>query len=81
MERATFGIDVDGPRLRKLRKDRGRSVSAVAAEAGISVQYLSFIERGQRRPLPPVFARICGALGIEANDRDELLVGADRQVA
>lgn len=72
MERASFGIDVDGPRLRKLRKERGKSVSRLAAEAGISHQFLSFIEHGARRPLPPVFDRICTALGIDDDVRDEL---------
>lgn len=81
MERASLGIDVDGSRLRKLRKRRGKSVSALATEAGISHQFLSFIERGQRRPLPPVFDRICNALELPDDARDELLMGADRLVA
>lgn len=82
MERATLGIDVDGPHLRKLRKGRGESVSAVAARAGISVQHLSFIERGQRRPRPPVFAAICDALDIEDDaERKALILIADRRAA
>lgn len=72
MERATLGVDIDGVHLRKLRKQRGKSVSRLAAEAGISHQFLSFIERGARRPMPEVFTRICDALDIQETERDDL---------
>lgn len=81
-ERATLGLDVNGPRLRELRKNRRKSVSALAAQAGISHQFLGFIEHGKRRPLPPVFDRICDALGLEGDeDRKKLIVTAAQEVA
>lgn len=73
-ERATLGLDVDGPRLRALRKERGKSVSALAAEASISHQYLGFIERSERRPNPPIFDRICDALDLDDETRQVLVL-------
>lgn len=81
MERATLGLDVDGQRLRRIRKGHGKSASQLAREAKISAQYLLFIERGERRPLPPVFERICTALGVDADARQELIVTAEPTVA
>lgn len=82
MERATLSVKIDGARLRKLRTGRGKSVSALATEAKISPQYLSFIERGERRPMPAVFDRICGALGLNEDAcRRQLIVDADQDAA
>ncbi|WP_434600644.1 helix-turn-helix domain-containing protein [Streptomyces sp. A5-4] len=39
-----------GPRLRKLRKDRGSTLAALAEATGISVSTLSRLESGGRRP-------------------------------
>lgn len=81
MERATLGVDIDGAYLRKLRTRQGKSVTRLAKEAGISHQFLSFIERGARRPMPEVFARICTALGIEDSIERSTLVQAGRDAA
>ncbi|MGI5483092.1 helix-turn-helix domain-containing protein [Streptomyces lavendofoliae] len=43
-------LDAIGPRLRTLRRDRGLTLEAVAAETGISVSTLSRLESGKRRP-------------------------------
>lgn len=52
-----------GARLRALRKDRGLALKAVAANAGISLPFLSEIERGQKLPSLAVLARLAPALG------------------
>lgn len=81
IERSALGVKVRHLRLRELRLQHCRSVSDVAAEAGISVQYLSFIERGERRPLPPVFDRICAALGVDGGRGRRELILADDDIA
>ncbi|MFJ9826312.1 helix-turn-helix domain-containing protein [Streptomyces sp. NPDC101160] len=43
-------LDGIGPRLRRLRKDRGLTLEALAATTGISVSTLSRVESGIRRP-------------------------------
>lgn len=71
-------VEVDGARLRRLRKLRGLSVSALAEAADISVQYVSFIERNERNPLPDKFVRICNALELATDEeRATLLVDED----
>lgn len=58
-------VDIDGAKLRELRKFNGDSLSTFAARAGITFQYLSQLELGTRRRVsPPTFAKICDALGI-----------------
>jgi DNA-binding transcriptional MerR regulator/mannose-6-phosphate isomerase-like protein (cupin superfamily) len=44
---AANSIEAIGPRLRRLRTQRGRSLAQVAAAAGISVGFLSALERSQ----------------------------------
>lgn len=51
MEADLAGIlDGIGPRLRALRRDRGLTLEAVAADTGITVSTLSRLETGKRRP-------------------------------
>jgi DNA-binding XRE family transcriptional regulator/mannose-6-phosphate isomerase-like protein (cupin superfamily) len=51
MEAELAGIlDGIGPRLRALRRDRGLTLEALAADTGISVSTLSRLESGRRRP-------------------------------
>ncbi|MEU4076462.1 XRE family transcriptional regulator [Streptomyces venezuelae] len=47
LERILDGI---GPRLRRLRRDRGLTLEALAAATGLSVSTLSRVESGKRRP-------------------------------
>ncbi|MCU1687818.1 MAG: Helix-turn-helix protein [Amycolatopsis sp.] len=69
------GVHIAGGLLRQSRKLAGYSLVPFADLAGISFQYLSQIERGDRESVSPeVFARICDALGI--TDRRELLAKA-----
>ncbi|MFI1396232.1 helix-turn-helix domain-containing protein [Streptomyces sp. NPDC020681] len=43
-------LDAVGPRLRKIRRDRGATLGALAEVTGISVSTLSRLESGRRRP-------------------------------
>jgi transcriptional regulator with XRE-family HTH domain len=52
-----------GKRLRTLRERQGRTLTEVAARAGISPQYLSEIERGRKEPSSEMIAAVAGALG------------------
>jgi transcriptional regulator with XRE-family HTH domain len=39
-----------GPRLRRVRQERGATLAALSAATGISVSTLSRLESGRRRP-------------------------------
>jgi transcriptional regulator with XRE-family HTH domain len=72
-ERESAAVAVNGADIRRRRKLRGWTVTHLALRCGISQQYLSFIERGDRdRVSPPVFARLCDELGVE--NRSELML-------
>jgi transcriptional regulator with XRE-family HTH domain len=64
-----------GARLRSLRKDKGLALKAVAAAAGISLPFLSEIERGQKLPSLNVLSEVAAALGVSVV---ELLRGLPR---
>ena len=66
-----------GQVLRTRRTDRGETQRDVADRAGISVQYLSEIERGRKEPSSEMIAAVAGALGIDLAD---LLIGVAGQV-
>jgi len=61
-----------GPRLRALRQRRGVTLSALAADTGISVSTLSRLESGQRRPNLEQLLPLARAHGVPLDD----LVGA-----
>ncbi|MFG1648308.1 helix-turn-helix domain-containing protein [Micromonospora sp. NPDC049275] len=68
---------VIGGVLRRLRQSQGRTLREVAASAGVSVPYLSEVERGRKEASSEVLAAICRALGIHLSDlleeaRDDL---------
>ncbi|RKN40991.1 helix-turn-helix domain-containing protein [Micromonospora endolithica] len=68
---------VIGGVLRRLRLRQGRTLREVAAAAGVSVPYLSEVERGRKEASSEVLAAICRALGIRLSDlleeaRDDL---------
>lgn len=56
-----------GGRIRELRKAHGRTLSDVASAVGISVSYLSQIERDVSRLPIGVLKRIADALGVHMN--------------
>ncbi|KAB1931765.1 helix-turn-helix domain-containing protein [Micromonospora sp. ALFpr18c] len=68
---------VIGGVLRRLRQSQGRTLREVASAAGVSVPYLSEVERGRKEASSEVLAAICRALGIRLSDlleeaRDDL---------
>ncbi len=46
-----------------MRHARGETLAEVARRAGVSVQYLSEIERGLKEPSSEIVAAVLGALG------------------
>jgi len=62
--------DVIGEVLREERHDQNRTLTDVAADAAVSIQYLSEVERGRKDVSSDVLHAIHGALGLEL---DELL--------
>ncbi|MDZ5619573.1 helix-turn-helix transcriptional regulator [Nocardioides sp. HM23] len=57
-----------GEELRNERHHSERTLADVAQEAGISVQYLSEVERGRKEPSSEVLAAVAGALGLRMAD-------------
>ncbi|PWN03377.1 XRE family transcriptional regulator [Nocardioides silvaticus] len=57
-----------GEELRQERHRSERTLADVAEEAGISVQYLSEVERGRKEPSSEVLAAVAGALGLRMAD-------------
>jgi transcriptional regulator with XRE-family HTH domain len=57
-----------GRELREERTDAGRTLSNVAERAGISVQYLSEVERGLKEPSSEILEAVSGALGLRLVD-------------
>lgn len=56
--------EVLGSRLRHLRRERDLTLADTASLAGISVQYLSEVERGRKEPSSEVISAVLGALGV-----------------
>lgn len=58
-------VEIDGAKLRELRMLSGETLVSFAPKCDITFQYLSQLERGDRRRVsPPTYARICQALGV-----------------
>ena len=69
---------VIGECLRQARQGQGRTLRDVAEAAGVSIGYLSEVERGRKEPSSEVLAVICRALGLDLVD---LLVAAQLELA
>lgn len=54
--------------LRAERLEQERILTEVAAEAGVSPQYLSEIERGRKEPSSEILGAVTEALGLELHD-------------
>lgn len=61
-----------GRRVRRLRKEHSLTQEALAETAGISVPYVSHIERGMKRPSLSILLRLSAALDVTV---DTLLRG------
>ena len=57
-----------GHELREERTRAGRTLSDVAETSGVSLQYLSEIERGRKEPSSEMIAAVAGALGTSLVD-------------
>lgn len=57
-----------GAVLRRIRGEQGRTLAEVAADARVSTQYLSELERGRKEASSEVLAAICAALRIDLAD-------------
>ncbi|MEU8334874.1 helix-turn-helix domain-containing protein [Micromonospora tulbaghiae] len=59
-------VEIDGAKLRRLRKEAGLNIVQLADRVGVSFSYLAAIERGARPTVAPArYITICEALGIE----------------
>ncbi len=59
---------VIGAVLRRIRLGQGRTLRDVATAAGVSLPYLSEVERGTKEASSEVLAAICRALGLPMPD-------------
>jgi transcriptional regulator with XRE-family HTH domain len=57
-----------GQALRRVRTEQRRTLRDVAGSAGISVQYLSEVERGRKEASSEILEAVCGALSIRLVD-------------
>ncbi|MGI6217831.1 MAG: helix-turn-helix domain-containing protein [Coriobacteriales bacterium] len=57
-----------GPRIKALRKESGLTLTALADKTGLSVGFLSNLERDETSPTIANLHKICDALGATLND-------------
>ena len=57
-----------GATFRRRREAQGRTLADVAAQARVSIAYLSEIERGRKEPSSEVLVAVCTALGMRLAD-------------
>lgn len=57
-----------GAALRRARLQQGRTLRDVAEAAGVSLPYLSEVERGRKEASSEVLAAVCRALGLSLLD-------------
>lgn len=57
-----------GHELREERHQQERTLADVCEEAGVSVQYLSEVERGLKEPSSEILGAVAGALGLRIAD-------------
>ncbi|MXG88683.1 helix-turn-helix domain-containing protein [Nocardioides flavescens] len=60
--------DVVGGELRGARLEAGRTLADVAGRSGVSVQYLSEVERGRKEPSSEVLRAVAGGLDLTLLD-------------
>ncbi len=70
---------LSGPRLKRLRRERGLTQARMAQELTVSPSYLNLMERNQRPITMPVLARLTNTYGIDP--REFMEDGADQAVA
>jgi transcriptional regulator with XRE-family HTH domain len=70
-----------GARVRQLRKQKGLSQEAFAAEVGLDRAYYGGIERGERNVAALNLLRIAAALGVEAGELFPAALGSSEATA
>lgn len=65
-ERLAIGRLLLGARVRELRVGFGLQIGELAERAGISLAYLSDVERGRKLPTLPLLDALAGGLGTTA---------------
>jgi transcriptional regulator with XRE-family HTH domain len=60
--------ELAGGALRRRRQAQARTLREVADAAGVSLAYLSEVERGRKEPSSEVLAAVCAALGVLLSD-------------
>lgn len=60
--------EVTGQVLREERHRQGRTLAQVAGRAGMSVQFLSEMERGRKDASSEMLAAACGSLGLSLGE-------------
>ena len=63
-----------GVKLKQLRQERGFTLQTVAQRAGVSISYLSEIEKGKKYPKPDKLVDLAHALGVPYDDLVSLKV-------
>ncbi|MGB7420090.1 MAG: helix-turn-helix domain-containing protein [Erythrobacter sp.] len=69
---AMTGTEGFGPRLARLRRERGMTLAEVAAQLGVSKPTVWAWEKGKARPLPERIGAIAEALGVEVSTLTEV---------
>jgi transcriptional regulator with XRE-family HTH domain len=57
-----------GHELREERHRQERTLADVAEQSGVSIQYLSEVERGRKEPSSEILGAVSGALGLRLVD-------------
>lgn len=65
--------EVVGAQLRRRRLERGERLSDTAGRAGVSLQYLSEIERGRKDASSEVLAAVAGALDLRLGELTQVV--------
>lgn len=60
-----------GERVQKIRREHNKSLRGLASEVGISVAYLSNIEKGESSPTVQVLQKLADALNVEVRELTE----------
>jgi transcriptional regulator with XRE-family HTH domain len=61
-------MEVDGMRLRKLRREHAWSQRDLARESGVAQDTITRLETGQREAQPRTVRRLAKALGVEPRE-------------
>jgi transcriptional regulator with XRE-family HTH domain len=77
----TRSLNLDGQKVRRLRKIQGVEMGDFAEIIGVTPAYVSHLETNRRKPSPTVFKAICDALRIAERDRGQLLLADEAGAA